>query len=98
MTAESTAVGPAAVALWRDGNFTRFWTGQALGQVGAQLGQLALAGGQLKAGVDHPCCTHRAPADRGRSLVLLVISEFGFGFSVLVYNVVQLTMRQRVCT
>ena len=41
MTAESTAVGPAAVALWRDGNFTRFWTGQALGQFGAQLGQLA---------------------------------------------------------
>ena len=26
-----------------------------------------------------------------------MISEFGFGFSVLVYNVVQLTMRQRVC-
>ena len=43
MTAESTAVGPAAVALWRDGNFTRFWTGQALGQFGAQLGQLAFA-------------------------------------------------------
>jgi hypothetical protein len=29
--------------------------------------------------------------------LLLLISEFGFGFSVLVYNIVQLTMRQRVC-
>jgi hypothetical protein len=31
------------------------------------------------------------------SLVLLVISEFGFGLNVLVYNILQLTMRQRVC-
>lgn len=31
------------------------------------------------------------------SLVLLGVSEIGFGFSVLVYNILQLTMRQRVC-
>jgi MFS family permease len=31
------------------------------------------------------------------SLVLLLLSEIGFGFSVLVYNVLQVTMRQRVC-
>lgn len=31
------------------------------------------------------------------SLVLLLISDFGFGFGVLVYNIMQLTMRQRVC-
>jgi MFS family permease len=52
VTAESTAVGPTAVALWRDRNFTTFWAGQALGQFGAQLGQLAfpvLAVGMLHA-------------------------------------------------
>jgi MFS family permease len=31
------------------------------------------------------------------SLVLLLVSEFGFGINVLVYNIMQLTMRQRVC-
>lgn len=31
------------------------------------------------------------------SLVLLTVSEFGFAFGVLVYNIMQLTMRQRVC-
>jgi MFS family permease len=31
------------------------------------------------------------------SLALLIVSEFGFGFAVLVYNIMQLTMRQRVC-
>jgi MFS family permease len=38
-----------------------------------------------------------AVAEPATSLVLLVVSEVGFGFSVLVYNVLQLTMRQRVC-
>jgi MFS family permease len=33
----------------------------------------------------------------GVSLAMLLISEFGFGFSILVYNIMQLTMRQRVC-
>ena len=36
-------------------------------------------------------------AEPAVSLVLLLISEFGFGFGVLVYNIMQLTMRQRVC-
>ena len=36
-------------------------------------------------------------ADRAVSLVLLTVSEFGFAFGVLVYNIMQLTMRQRVC-
>ena len=31
------------------------------------------------------------------SLVLLTVSEFGYAFGVLVYNIMQLTMRQRVC-
>ncbi|MFF2315544.1 MFS transporter [Arthrobacter sp. NPDC058097] len=42
MTAEPTAAEPPAVPLWRDRNFATFWAGQALGQFGAQLGQLAL--------------------------------------------------------
>jgi MFS family permease len=42
VTAESTAADPAKTSLWRDRNFTTFWAGQALGQFGAQLGQLAL--------------------------------------------------------
>ncbi|MFC9350889.1 MFS transporter [Arthrobacter sp. NPDC057013] len=42
MTAEPTAAEPAAGPLWRDRNFATFWAGQALGQFGAQLGQLAL--------------------------------------------------------
>ncbi|UVJ38432.1 MFS transporter [Arthrobacter sp. CJ23] len=29
--------------------------------------------------------------------VMLVIAEFGFGFGVLIYNIMQLSMRQRVC-
>lgn len=41
VTAESTAADPARTSLWRDRNFTTFWAGQALGQFGAQLGQLA---------------------------------------------------------
>jgi MFS family permease len=36
-------------------------------------------------------------AESGAALILLVLSEFGFAFGVLVYNIVQLTMRQRVC-
>jgi MFS family permease len=36
-------------------------------------------------------------ADRIVSLVLLTVSEFGYAFGVLVYNIMQLTMRQRVC-
>ena len=31
------------------------------------------------------------------TLVLLTCSEFGYAFGVLVYNIMQLTMRQRVC-
>ncbi|HEY8295207.1 MAG TPA: MFS transporter, partial [Micrococcaceae bacterium] len=34
---------------------------------------------------------------RGTSLVLLMVSEFGFSFAVLAYNIMQVTMRQRVC-
>ncbi|MBT2554325.1 MFS transporter [Arthrobacter sp. ISL-5] len=41
MIADSTAAGTAATSLWRDRNFTTFWTGQAVSQLGAQLGQLA---------------------------------------------------------
>jgi MFS family permease len=41
VTAEPTAADPAKTSLWRDRNFTTFWAGQALGQFGAQLGQLA---------------------------------------------------------
>lgn len=41
MTAESTAAKPKEASLWRDRNFSTFWAGQALGQFGAQLGQLA---------------------------------------------------------
>jgi MFS family permease len=36
-------------------------------------------------------------ADPAVSLVLLTVSEFGFAYGVLVYNIMQLTMRQRVC-
>jgi MFS family permease len=36
-------------------------------------------------------------AQPGISLALLLLSEFGFGFVVLVYNIMQLSMRQRVC-
>lgn len=35
--------------------------------------------------------------DRGVALVLLSVSEFGTTLGALVYNVMQLTMRQRVC-
>ena len=35
--------------------------------------------------------------DPAVSLVLLTVSEFGFAYGVLVYNIMQLTMRQRVC-
>ncbi|GAB3559321.1 MFS transporter [Arthrobacter alkaliphilus] len=35
--------------------------------------------------------------ERWMSLVMLVFSEFGFAFGVLVYNIMQLSMRQRVC-
>lgn len=35
--------------------------------------------------------------ERWMSLGMLVISEFGFAFGVLVYNIMQLSMRQRVC-
>ena len=42
MTPEPTAAEPTAGPLWRDRNFSTFWAGQALGQFGAQLGQLAL--------------------------------------------------------
>ena len=41
VTAESTAAKPKEASLWRDRNFSTFWAGQALGQFGAQLGQLA---------------------------------------------------------
>ncbi|XAS66309.1 MFS transporter [Micrococcaceae bacterium Sec5.7] len=41
MTAESTATDKHATSLWRDRNFTTFWTAQAISQLGAQLGQLA---------------------------------------------------------
>ena len=36
-------------------------------------------------------------ADRGTALALLSLSEFGTTFGALVYNIMQLTMRQRVC-
>jgi MFS family permease len=36
-------------------------------------------------------------ADPGVSLALLLVSEFSFGFVVLIYNIMQLSMRQRVC-
>jgi len=36
-------------------------------------------------------------AQPGISLALLLLSEFGFGFVILVYNIMQLSMRQRVC-
>jgi predicted MFS family arabinose efflux permease len=42
-----------------------------------------------------PLCVF-AP-ERWMSLVMLVFSEFGFAFGVLVYNIMQLSMRQRVC-
>ncbi len=35
--------------------------------------------------------------ERWMSLVMLIVSEFGFAFGVLVYNIMQLSMRQRVC-
>lgn len=35
--------------------------------------------------------------ERWISLVMLIVSEFGFAFGVLVYNIMQLSMRQRVC-
>ncbi|GAA4029022.1 MFS transporter [Arthrobacter methylotrophus] len=35
--------------------------------------------------------------ERWMSLLMLIVSEFGFGFGVLVYNIMQLSMRQRVC-
>ncbi|MBT8158864.1 MULTISPECIES: MFS transporter [Arthrobacter] len=35
--------------------------------------------------------------ERWMSLVMLIVSDFGFGFGVLVYNIMQLSMRQRVC-
>lgn len=41
VTAESTATGEQTTSLWRDRNFTTFWTAQAISQFGAQLGQLA---------------------------------------------------------
>ena len=41
MTAESTAAGEATRSLLLDRNFTTFWTGQTMSQLGAQLGQLA---------------------------------------------------------
>ena len=41
MITDSAAAGTAATSLWRDRNFATFWTGQAMSQVGAQLGQLA---------------------------------------------------------
>ncbi|MBO1267344.1 MFS transporter [Arthrobacter sp. PO-11] len=31
------------------------------------------------------------------SAVMLVVAEFGFGFGVLIYNIMQVSMRQRVC-
>ena len=36
-------------------------------------------------------------AEPAASLVLVLLSEFCFGFVVLVYNIMQLSMRQRVC-
>jgi MFS family permease len=41
VTAESTAAGEATRSLLRDRNFTTFWTGQTMSELGAQLGQLA---------------------------------------------------------
>ena len=41
MTAERTAAGEASKSLLLDRNFTTFWAGQAMSQLGAQLGQLA---------------------------------------------------------
>ena len=39
---DPTAAGDEPPAsLWRDRNFTTFWTAQAMSQLGAQLGQLA---------------------------------------------------------
>ncbi|MDQ4047332.1 MAG: MFS transporter, partial [Actinomycetota bacterium] len=41
MTAERTAAGEGSRSLLLDRNFTTFWAGQAMSQLGAQLGQLA---------------------------------------------------------
>ncbi|MFH5878198.1 MFS transporter [Arthrobacter sp. NA-172] len=41
MTASATNTAQEPVSLWRDRNFTTFWSGQAVSQLGAQLGQLA---------------------------------------------------------
>lgn len=35
--------------------------------------------------------------ERWMSLAMLIVSEFGFAFGVLAYNIMQLSMRQRVC-
>lgn len=40
-TTSAPAAAPPSASLWRDGNFTAFWTAQALSQLGSQLGQLA---------------------------------------------------------
>lgn len=40
-SATGTTAPPSPGSLWRDGNFTAFWTAQALSQLGSQLGQLA---------------------------------------------------------
>lgn len=42
MTAEPTAAGEETGSLLLDRNFTTFWTGHAMSQLGAQIGQLAL--------------------------------------------------------
>ncbi|WP_307034987.1 MFS transporter [Arthrobacter sp. B3I4] len=40
-TTSAPAGAPASATLWRDANFTAFWTAQALSQLGSQLGHLA---------------------------------------------------------
>jgi MFS family permease len=68
------------------------WLARRIGEgrvipVGALFGSLALLLVPVAA----------VQADRGTALALLSISEFGTTLGALVYNIMQLTMRQRVC-
>lgn len=68
------------------------WLARRIGEgrvipVGALLGSLALVLVPVAALQTEP----------GNALALLTLSEFGTTFGALVYNIMQLTMRQRVC-